>query len=152
MAFVIEETREIAAPAEVVWEVISDLSRYGEWNPFVSKCESTLQPGDAIDMTVHLMKKPQQQREWITEYREGRGFSYRMKPVPASALSSARWHDIAPLDEQRCRYVSHFELRGWLMPLVRSLLGRRLRAGFDGMTAGVAKRAEALWQQRQESR
>ena len=65
MAFVIEETREIAAPAEVVWEVISDLSRYGEWNPFVSKCESTLQPGDAIDMTVHLMKKPQQQLSLI---------------------------------------------------------------------------------------
>lgn len=152
MRFVIEESREINAPADIVWEVITDLPRYGDWNPFVSKCESTLKPGDPIDMTVHLMAKPQKQREWITDYREGHGFAYRMKPVPGGALSSARWHDITPTTDGHCRYTSHFELRGWLMPLVRALMGTRLHKGFRGMTAGVAERAEALCQQRQGSR
>ena len=148
MAFVYEQTLDIAAPAAVVWEVITDLPRYGDWNPFVSSCESTLRPGDPIDMTVHLMKRPQQQREWMSEYHEGRGFAYRMKPVPGGALSSARWHDITPVDDGHCRYLSHFELRGWLMPVVRGLLGARLRAGFAGMNAGVKERAESLWAQR----
>lgn len=149
MAFVIDETRDIDAPAEIVWEVITDLSRYGEWNPFVSHCSSTLTPGDPIDMTVHLMAKPQQQREWVHDYREGHGFSYRTKPVPGGTLASDRSHDITPLGDERCRYSSHFELRGWMAPLLRALLGRRLRAGFGGMTDGVVARAESLWQQRQ---
>lgn len=147
--FVFEQNLQIEAPAAVVWEVISDLARYGEWNPFVTECTSTLRPGDPIDMTVQLMSKPQKQREWVTDYVEGQRFAYRMKPVPMGALSSARWHDIAPEDEARCRYQSHFELRGWMMPLVRGLLGTRLRNGFSGMNAGVKQRAESLWAQRQ---
>jgi len=147
--FVFEENLSIAAPASVVWEVITDLDRYGEWNPFVTACSSSLQPGDPIDMTVHLMAKPQKQREWVTEYVEGRRFAYRMKPVPMGALSSARWHDITPDGDNACRYQSHFELSGWMMPLVRGLLGSRLRAGFAGMNAAVKQRAESLWAQRQ---
>ena len=80
--FVIEKTVEIAAPAAVVWEVISDLKRYPEWNPFCLACASTLKPGDPIDMTVKLMARPQQQREWMLEYVEGKRFAYQMKPVP----------------------------------------------------------------------
>ncbi len=147
--FVFEQNLPIEAPAAVVWEVITDLPRYGEWNPFVSACDSTLQPGDPIDMTVHLMARPQQQREWITEYEAGRRFAYRMKPVPMGALSSARWHDIRADGEDRCQYQSHFELRGWMMPVVRGLLGARLRSGFAGMNAAVKRRAEWLWAQRQ---
>src|SRR3546814_14762853 len=37
-----------------VWEVIRDLSKYPEWNPFCIECRSTLQPGDPIDMKVKL--------------------------------------------------------------------------------------------------
>jgi hypothetical protein len=44
----------------------------------------------------------------------------------------------------RARYVSHVELGGWLAPLVALVLGRRLRAGFDAMSAAIAARAEAL--------
>ena len=45
MGFIIDETVYIDAPAEVVWQVLTDLPSYGEWNPFVSRCESTLVPG-----------------------------------------------------------------------------------------------------------
>ncbi len=48
MAFIIEKNLEINAPAEVVWEVITDLARYPEWNPFCVECSSTMQPGDPV--------------------------------------------------------------------------------------------------------
>jgi hypothetical protein len=35
MAPVADATIEIAAPIELVWRVMTDLARYGEWNPFV---------------------------------------------------------------------------------------------------------------------
>ena len=145
--FVIEKTLEINAPAAIVWEVITDLGKYREWNPFLLECRTSFKPGDPIDLTVKLMARPQAQREWVVEYVEGQRFAYRMKPVPGT-LSSFRSHEVEALGPDRCRYRSYFHLAGWMRHLVVALLGGRLQAGFAGMTAGIQHRAEALWRQR----
>lgn len=150
-SYVIDRTLEIAAPADVVWEVITDFPRYGEWNPFILKCESSLVPGEPIDLRVKLMAVPQPQREWISEHVPGQRFGYSMKPMPLGALSSKRSHSVEPQVSGHTLYHSHFELNGWLMPVVRGLLGRRLEKGFAGMTTGIQTRAEQLWKQRQSA-
>ncbi|WP_194834608.1 SRPBCC domain-containing protein [Nocardia sp. XZ_19_369] len=144
MAFVIDATVDIDAPAELVWQVITDFPRYGEWNPFVSECRSSLVPGEPIDMVVHLGPRPRRQREWIRSHTPGHELSYSMKPVPLGTLNSFRSHTITPIDAERTRYESHFELNGWLRPVVVALLGKHLQRGFAGMTAGVKERAESL--------
>lgn len=145
--FVIERTLEINAPAALVWEVISDLGKYPEWNPFQVECRSSLKPGEPIDMRVKLLAKPQAQREWVLEYVEGKRFAYRMKPVPG-CLSSYRSHEVTALGSERTRYHSYFHLQGWMRHVVVALLGSKLQAGFAGMTAALQRRAETLWQQR----
>lgn len=148
MAFIVDRVIEINAPTPVVWEVVSDLPRYAEWNPFCLECVSTLKPGDPIDMKVKLMAKPQAQREWMLEYVEGKRFAYRMKPVPLGMLSSYRSHELETAGDDRTRYHSYFHLKGWLRPLVTGLLGRKLENGFDGMSHAVKQRAESLWAER----
>lgn len=145
MTFVIDETVEIDAPAEVVWKVLTDFASYGEWNPFVLRCSTTLEPGAPIDMRVRLVgPKAFPQREYIRDHIPGVEFGYRMKPVPGGTLHSHRTHTVTPLGDGRCRYRSHFELAGWLQPVVTALLGTALRRGFGGMTAAVASRAESV--------
>lgn len=152
MAFVIEHQFEIDAPASLVWQVLTDFPRYAEWNPFLPACSSTLQAGDPIDLHVKLGARPQLQREWIIEHRPGRRFAYRMKPAPLSALSSQRSHDVEALGGTRTRYRSYFHLKGWLMPLVRALLGRRLETGFAQMSEGLKQQVEKLWREQQTAR
>jgi uncharacterized protein YndB with AHSA1/START domain len=152
MSFVIDKTLDIAAPPEVVWEVLTDFPRYGEWNPFVVECRSTLVPGEAMDMRVKLVGFPQRQVEWMNEHVPGRRFAYNMKPFPLGALRSRRSHEVEPAGANRTRYRSSFRLEGWMMPLVRGLLGGRIEAGMRGMWEGVQRRAEELWAQRQGSR
>jgi uncharacterized protein YndB with AHSA1/START domain len=152
MSFIIERTLEIDAPAAVVWEVLTDFARYPEWNPFVLECRSTLKPGEAFDMRVKLMSRPQRQVEWVLEHVPGQRFAYQMKPFPLGALRSRRSHEVEPLGEQRTRYRSYFRLEGWLMPLVRALMGRRIEVGMQGMWEGVQARAEKLWAQRRGSK
>src|SRR6202012_2469277 len=41
---------EIEAPASIVWEILTDLPRYGEWNPFCVRAESTLEVCAPIHM------------------------------------------------------------------------------------------------------
>lgn len=145
MGFVIDRQLEIEAPAEVAWKVLTDLDAYGQWNPFVPECRSTLQPGDRIVMRVKLGRRTSRQVEYMLSLHPGVGFSYRMRPLPFGALSSLREQRIEAVDEGRCRYHSHFELQGWLMPMVRGFLGRDLDVGFSGMTQGLKRRAEQVW-------
>jgi uncharacterized protein YndB with AHSA1/START domain len=150
MSFVIDHEFEIAAPAEIVWEVLTDFQRYGEWNPFCVECATTLTPGDPIRMQVNLTGKPQRVEEVIESCTPGQGFAYHMKPIPLGALSSQRTHRIEPVTATTSRYYSHFELKGWLKPLVVAIFGKGMRAGFGGMSEGVKQRAEATWRQRQK--
>ena len=149
MAFAIDHEFEVKAPADVVWEVLTDLPRYGEWNPFVVACDSTLKPGDPIRMQVNITGKPQSVEEVMAGHRAGTYLAYHMKPYPLGALASLRFHEIERRGGESCRYRSHFELRGWLVPVVKGALGRQLQRGFTGMSEGVVVRAEALWKQRQ---
>ena len=141
--FKIDRTLEIDAPAEVVWAVLTDFSRYGEWNPFVPEARCDLRPGGAIEMQVRLRDKPQFQREWVNSVGPGQTFSYSMKPVPLGALRSERIQTLEALADGRTRYTSQFEIAGWLQPLITGIFGEGMRKGFEGMALGLKQRAEA---------
>ena len=141
----IDHTHEIAAPPEVVWDVLTDLERYGEWNPFVVACRSTLQPGDPIEMRVHVLRAfAQSQTETMVEHEPGRSFAYGLDAGRLGALGSRRSHVVRPAGPGRTHYESHFELHGWLSPVVAGLLGGPLRRGFGEMADALVARAEAL--------
>lgn len=144
MAFTIDRVLEIDAPAEIVWRVLTDFPRYGEWNPMAPQVACDLRPGGAIDMTVRLRgDKPRRQREWINSVGPGHTFSYSMKPIPAGALASERVQRVEEIDASRSRYVSHFEIRGWLRPVVIALYGAAMRRGFEAAALGLKRQAEA---------
>lgn len=151
MAFEIINELEIDAPASVVWEVIVDLASYGEWNPFVPEASSSFVVGEPIEMRVQMFDSfMQPQRETVLDYVEGERFRYGVAGMPLGAIRSSRLHVAQPLGNGRCAYRSHFELSGWLAPLVELLLGARMKRGFDSMADALEVRAEMLHRERNE--
>ncbi len=150
MPFIIEEELEIAAPVDVIWQVITDLPCYGQWNPFVVSCRSTLVVGDPIDMRVKIFAWfAQPQRETIQDHLRGRRLCYGLDGGRLRAVVSRRCHEVQSLDPGRTRYRSRFALSGWMAPVTRLLLAARLTQGFHSMTVGIRSRAEQLWRERQ---
>jgi uncharacterized protein YndB with AHSA1/START domain len=139
----IEFTREVEAPKETVWSVITDFSAYAEWNPFVVACSSELRVGAPMAMTVRLGDRQREQVEFVSRVVEGELFEYRMKPV-GPLLHSYRQHEVASLVDGRTLYRSMFELNGWLAPLVGAILSGPLHDGFKGMTDSLVSRSEQL--------
>ena len=145
MGFVVDLSREIAAPPPVVWEVVTNLAAYPEWNPFVVACRSGLAAGDPIVMQVRLFPWfTQSQTETIFEHVPQGRLCYGLGSGRTGAIISRRCHEIAPGAEGRTRYRSHFELSGWLGPVVAAMLGSRLEHGFRSMTDALQRRAEQL--------
>jgi hypothetical protein len=150
MPFIIRHALEIHVPADVVWEVITDLPAYAEWNSFVPRAESTFVVGEPIEMRVHIFEGfAQRQRETVSEFIPGERFCYGVAGAPLGAVRSSRCHIVEPITPGRTRYRSNFELAGWLAPLTRFLVGRRIQRGFDAMATGLQARAEQLQQERQ---
>lgn len=143
MAIVIDHTLQIDAPFGTVWHVLTDLENYGEWNPFVVACESSLQPGATIYMQVKVLAKAQPQKETIFEHVPQRLLSYGIN-LPLGLLKSQRVHELEILDARRTLYKSKFKLTGLLSPLVAMTLGENLRRGFAEMSAALKTRAEIL--------
>ena len=145
MPFVIDHVLEIDTPAAVVWEVITDLPAYGEWNPFVVGCRSTLVVGAPIAMQVRVFPWfAQPQTETIFDHIAGEKLCYGVEGGAVGAIVSRRCHELYPLGRERSRYRSHFELSGWMGGVVRVLLGGRLRHGFEAMSFAIQRRAEEL--------
>jgi hypothetical protein len=145
MPLVIEHDLRVHAPAARVWDVVSDLASYPEWNPFVVKCSSTLAVGDPIQMRVRVLPFwAQPQRERILEHEPGRLLCYGLTDTPLGALASRRCHEVSAEGPASCRYVSRFALSGWLSPIVSGLLGRQLERGFTAMSTALVARAEGL--------
>lgn len=144
MPFIIDLEVEINASLDTVWEVITDVARYSEWNKFTVECKSTLKPGDPITMKVMLFSKPQPQTETIFTHVPKQSMSYGLDGGALKAIVSNRIHTVKALSPNRTQYRSHFELSGWMMPLVRALMRSRLEIGFRNMTDGIKMQSEKL--------
>jgi len=144
VALTIDYQFDIDAPQETVWQVIADMDKYAEWNPFVVGCRSTLEPGTPIWMNVQLRPgHTKKQKETIFKHEPQRLLSYGIG-LPLGLMASNREHRLEALDGGRCRYHSHFYLCGPLALLVSLLMSSDLRKGFLGMSEGIKKRAEQL--------
>jgi hypothetical protein len=145
MALVLRHSLTIEAPIAGVWEVIADLPRYPEWNPFVVAARSSLAAGAPIAMRVRLFPGfVQPQRETVFECLPGQRLSYGVAGTPWNALRSLRRHEIRPDGTACTDYCSHFELDGWLAPVTQRLLARRLERGFEAAALALKERAEIL--------
>jgi hypothetical protein len=102
-----------AAPARV-WEVLSDIARYDEWNPLVTEVKGELRAGAKIKARFHFEDKtfpfdaellrvePEKALTWI-------GPSFK----PARFLfSGEHFFEIKPVDGGRSRLFHGEKLRG----------------------------------------
>jgi hypothetical protein len=143
---VIVHELEIEASSDTVWQVITNFSRYAQWNPFIVGCNCELQVGNTIEMKVSMIEgwKPLTQTEYISEVNPGKRFSYVSPKRPTFLLRSCRSHTLTALNSGNTLYQSHFELQGWLKPLIKLFVGKSLQRGFDGMSEAIGRRSEQL--------
>jgi len=64
---------EIDAPAERVWQVVSDFARYCDWNPFIVRSAGEPRVGERLDITIAAPRmKPVSFRPRVPDVERGR--------------------------------------------------------------------------------
>lgn len=145
---------EIDAPASVVWEVLTDLPRYGEWNPFCVWAESTLEMGAPVHMRLVNYTVPgtlAPNCEFICGFEPERLLSWEMPDSEAWPYPARRDQIIEPLGEQRCRYVSTDAFTGPNGIHVMRFAGPWVTRAFNDSARALKARAEAIHRARESA-
>ncbi|AXU21347.1 SRPBCC domain-containing protein (plasmid) [Novosphingobium sp. THN1] len=153
-AVTVSETVEIAAPARVVWAVLTDMPRYAEWNPFCVRAVSTLEMGAAVDMTLVNYAVPGTlvpNCEYICAFEPERMISWEMVHSDFWPYPARRDQVIEPTGDASCRYFSTDAFLGNNGIHVFRFAGPWVKRAFDDSARALKARAELLYAQEQKA-
>jgi hypothetical protein len=135
---------EIEAPVERVWQTLTDLAHYSDWNPFTPRVESSLEPGTAVHLHVRLRRERLAHRvEFVTAIEPPTRLCWGAQIGARSLLTAERCQVLTRLAGGRTRYVTEDVIRGLLTPVVMAFWGGPMRRGFGEVALALKARVEA---------
>jgi uncharacterized protein YndB with AHSA1/START domain len=147
---IVSDTVEIDAPQELVWSVIVDFERYGEWNPYTFRVDAVLELG--AEVLLHLPDPSKPGESFTTlehmrvidaphhlQYDTGSSFA------PMLAIRD-QW--VEDLGNGRSSYRTTDVFQGPGADAVFAMQQEWVTAGFNVTAYALKDRAEKLWTER----
>jgi hypothetical protein len=134
---------DIAAPTDVVWDVLTDLEGHAAWDPFVVEAAGDVRPGARLRLRIvppgsrGMVFRPR-----VVEVVEGRSFAWLGRLGVRGLFDGLHRFELHPLPGGRTRLVQSETFRGVLVPLLRRTLASSER-GFRALDAALAQQAES---------
>jgi hypothetical protein len=135
---------DIEAPAERVWDALTNIAEYPTWNPFMPHLAGTLAPGERLEvrleppggaaMTFHptvLAVEPGRELRWVGHL------------LVLGLFDGEHQFEIHLLGPGRVRFVQQERFTGVLVPLFARNLDDHTLRGFNTMNAALKARVEA---------
>lgn len=144
MSSVVRTHIEIHAPAQRIWDILVDLDRYHEWNPFIRRAKGRIAPGATFEVSPktkggkRLVFVPQ-----VTDYQEMREFTWTGKFYFRWLAMGNHTFRLTPLDNGAIRVDHDERIYGIGAPLVYLFAKEQIRTGFEAMNHALKQRAEA---------
>jgi uncharacterized membrane protein len=130
----------IDAPADVVWEVFSDVERWPEWTASVTRIVAVDGPGLAVGKRFAIKQPRMPKLVWeVTEVVPGSSWTWVQRSP--GGLTVAR-HDVIAESDNRTQVRQQLDQRGPLGALVGFLMRGMTRRYLDLETAGLKAASE----------
>ena len=132
---------EIEAPAERVWQVLTDFRRYPEWNPFMPRVA-----GEAAGRAeLEVFVRPDGARGFrlrprIVTFRPPRELKWLAR-LPGLFVGEQRFV-VEALAPARSRLIHEKRFRGLAVPFLRRMLDGPVKRSFDATGVALKQFAE----------
>ena len=137
-------TVPIDAPAEVVWQVLTDARCYGDWNPFTTWLETDFAVDSPIRLRIVMGPWRMHRKEWVRIVEPPRRLGWDTRVLARWLLYSSKQQHITPLGESRCGYHTEDLFSGLLTPVIMLLFRKLIVRGFDETAQALKRRAETV--------
>ncbi len=140
----IESEIDIAATPERVWSILTDISAYPSWNPFIRAIKGSIEKGQRLTVSI--------------QPTGGKAMTFRPTVLVAAPNTELRWlgHFLIPgifdgehylkivqTDAGRVRFTQGERFSGVLVGMAKATLNRGTKSGFIAMNAALKARAES---------
>ena len=139
------ERIRIDAPIGLVWEVLTDVERYGEWNPFTPQARTDFRIGSPAHLLVRMGPAEVRITETVSAFEAPRLIAWGKAFGARWLLAAMRAQHLEPAGATSCFYHNTDRMTGVLAPLVLLCFGGFMRAGFTDAGEGLKRRSEALY-------
>ena len=131
---------ETTASPDRVWQIWSDMSTWGDWNPNVSTMDWQ---GGFVSGSTGVMntKAGQHHSMQLVDVQPGRGFALVTSVVPGTKF---RFNCRIELAGAKTTISQTVEIGGPLGPVMGGMLGRQVSKEFGILRANVARKAETV--------
>ena len=134
----------INAPADRVWEVLTDFEAYVDWNPFVRSLEGSLEPGKTLKVTLEQPEsKPMVMQPKVVGLEPGRGFKWLGHLGIPKIFDGEHRFELEAREDGTTRFIHAERFGGILVPFFKSMLENKTRRGFEQMNEALRQRVEA---------
>ncbi len=129
----------VEAPRPAIWSLLTDVERYGEWNPYVTAGRGSAREGSTVELTFEPSgEEPRTQKAEILILKPRRKLEWRTRQLVPGVLDHEQIFRVLPLGEDRYRVVQESRIEGVLAPLADV---DAERAGLVAMLNALAERA-----------
>ena len=133
---------EIQSTPERVWEVLTDFSKYPEWNPLLTHAEGELIVGEKVNLTAKSASSEMNLLCTVTTVESNRQFSWKFHVGLPMLFRGEHFFKIEPVDEHRVRFIDREIFHGLLVPLQSKNLETNAKPAMIAMGKALKERVE----------
>jgi hypothetical protein len=134
---------DIAAPAERVWQVLTDFASYPQWNPFLRQVSGEAKVGARLDVRAQPPGgQPRTFQATVQRLEPNRELAWMGRLLMPGLFTGVHSFDLESLGPAHVRLHHRERFTGLLVPLVLGRLGTTIRQGFEEMNRALQARAE----------
>ena len=135
---------DIDAPPSTVWEILSDLDGYAEWNPFIVSSSGDVAVGEKLNNRLQPPGgKAMTFKPTVTEVEVGHTFEWLGRLGVPGIFDGRHRFELEAAPNGGTRLIHSEQLSGVLVRFMRKSLDTQTLQGFQDMNVALKDRAEA---------
>jgi len=132
----------IKAPIETVWQILTDLEKYAEWNPLLYKVNGKLEVGETVIAYAKTASKDMKFICTVTRVEPMQEFAWRFPVIHPILFRGEHIFRIEPIDDSEVMFIDREWFKGLLLPTQAKDLKSNGLAGMIDMGKALKNRAE----------
>jgi hypothetical protein len=133
---------EIQASPEKVWQILTDLDKYPDWNPFIHHAIGKAKVGEKVDITFRSGSKDMTLHCTVVKVKPNRELCWKYHVILPGLWSGEHSFTIEPMGANQVRFIDIEIFTGLLIPLQAKDIDTNSRRDFEAMDKALKARAE----------
>jgi hypothetical protein len=135
---------EIQASPDKVWQVLTSLDKYPEWNPFIHHAIGTAKVGEKVDITFRSGSKDMTLHCTVIKAEPNRELCWKYHVILPGLWSGEHSFTIEPTGDNQVRFIDKEIFTGLLIPLQAKDIDTNSRRDFAAMDKALKAKAEQI--------